>query len=61
MECFGFEPGVAQWKAQMNPLSYCGKKYFFFCRFSPDYADRVSGGVVANWIGILVNFSKFSN
>ena len=24
MVCLGFEPGVAGWKAQMNPLSYGG-------------------------------------
>ena len=24
MVCFGFEPGAAEWKVQMNPLSYGG-------------------------------------
>ena len=24
MVCLGFKPGVAGWKAQTNPLSYCG-------------------------------------
>ena len=24
MACLGVEPGVAVWKAQTNPLNYCG-------------------------------------
>ena len=27
MVCLGFEPRAAVWKAQTNPLSYCGTPF----------------------------------
>ena len=38
MVCLGFEPGVAGWKAQMNPLSYGGtpKIVMFVCLKRPN-------------------------
>ena len=38
MECLGFEPGAAGWKAQTNPLSYGGTPYLFilsYCTLFP--------------------------
>ena len=29
MVCLGLEPGVAGWKAQMNPLSYGGTPHLY--------------------------------
>ena len=29
MECLGFEPGAAGWKAQMKPWSYGGHQVYF--------------------------------
>ena len=31
MFCLGFEPGEAEWKVQMNPLSYGCTPYQFYC------------------------------
>ena len=33
MECLGFEPGAAGWKAQTNPLSYKGIPYVGICLY----------------------------
>ena len=34
MVCLGFEPGVAGWKVQTNPLSYCSTPMLKFFKFS---------------------------
>ena len=33
MGCLGLEPGAAEWKAQMNPLSYGGTPFSQFLIF----------------------------
>ena len=54
--CLGFEPGVAGWKAQINPLSYGGTPHLFVF---PSFLFIVSIFFFLN--GPFCLFSFFSN
>ena len=39
MVCIGLEPGAAEWKAQMNPLSYGGMPFVASYSFYKNYCS----------------------
>ena len=58
MVCLGFEPGVAGWKAQTNPLSYGGTpdislsfSLFVFCQLPPQFLFLPHNSSIGGTIG----------
>ena len=42
MGCLGLEPGAAEWKAQMNPLSYGGTPFFSILNLCSEHSQSRS-------------------